>query len=112
MPPAPAPRAPAFPFPALSSRRWIQDPDLDVGPMDGAEAVDGGAEAGEGGGEAGEGGAATENALADRVTTKYMTKCAAPPSAALEPLAPALTFPARAGTSGRGSSGRGRCRSA
>ena len=66
--------------------------------MDGAEA-DGGAE---GGGEAGsegggEGGAATENALADRVTTKYMTKCAAPPSAALEPLAPAPADIPRAG---------------
>ena len=82
--------------------------------MDGAEGVDGAEAGAEGGGEAGEGGgAATENALADRVTTQYMTKCAAPPSAALEPLAPApLTFPLRAGTSGRGSSGRGRCRSA
>ena len=83
--------------------------------MDGAEGGGEGADAGTEGaeGEAGEGGAATENALADRVTTKYMTKCAAPPSAALEPLAPApLTFPLRAGTSGRGSSGRGRCRSA
>ena len=62
--------------------------------MDGPE---GGAEAGaEGAGEAGEG-AATENALADRVTTKYMTKCAAPPSRRWEPLAPPPADIPRAG---------------
>ena len=77
--------------------------------MDGPEGAEAGAE---GAGEAGEG-AATENALADRVTTKYMTKCAAPPSRRWEPLAPPpADIPRAPGTSGRGSSGRGRCRSA